>query len=346
MKKNKPFKICNELIHPGETLSLALPLPEIYSCAPLFMPIKVIHGKKSGPCLLVTAAMHGNELNGTEIINQLFNLKQLKRLSGTLILVPVMNVHALMNRTRHLPGGVDLSQCFPGSPEGTHAARMAHVFIQEIFKLADYAVDLQTGLLNFSNLPQIYVHSEDEEAMSLAKTFNAPVISDITLGEGALSTYALNEGTPLLVYEAGEAMRFDEHAIKVGIRGVLNIMRELKMLPEARSKSQPMQSFHAQENIWIRAASSGISHTTCELGQHVKVGEVVCTIKDPFGAADPITIKSPDEGVIVGKNNLPLVNEGDGLFQLAVFKKMAHAATHLEEWEEKSLERFEDAERA
>lgn len=344
MPKNTPLKICSETIHAGETLSLALPLPAIYSCAPLFMPIKVVHGKQAGPCLLITAAMHGNELNGTEIINRIFNSKLLKRLSGTLILVPVLNVYGLINRSRYLPGGVDLNTCFPGSSAGTHAARMANIFIEEIFKHADYCIDLQTGHINYSNLPQVYVNEEDDKAKDLAESFNAPVISNIPIEEGMLSTYARRQSIPFLMYEAGEAMRFDEHAIKVGHKGILNIMKKLAMLPSTQSRAELLKSFNAQKNIWVRASISGISHTSCQLGQHIKMGEAICTINDPFGAADPVTIKSPDEGVIVGKNNLPLVHEGEGLFQLAVFKKMSHAATHLEEWKEKSLEHFKKSE--
>lgn len=120
--KNKPLQICNETIHPGENLSLALPLPELFSCAPLYMPIKVLHGKQAGPCLLVTAAMYGNEINGTEIINRLLEVAALKRLRGTLIAVPVLNVYGLINRSRYLPGGFDLDRCFPGSKSGTHRA--------------------------------------------------------------------------------------------------------------------------------------------------------------------------------------------------------------------------------
>src|SRR3990167_6788754 len=123
-----PFKICNETIHPGERLSIALPLPELFSCAPMYMPIKVIRGKKPGPCLLVIAAMRGNELNGAEIINRLWNLSSLKHVQGTLIMVPVMNVYGLVNRSRYLPGNINFDHSFPGSESGSHAERFAYVF--------------------------------------------------------------------------------------------------------------------------------------------------------------------------------------------------------------------------
>ncbi len=340
--KASNLNICNETIYPGERLSLALPLPEIFSCAPLYMPVKVIHGKQPGSCLLVTAAMNGNELNGTEIINRLLNHSELKRIAGTLIAVPVLNVYGLVNRSRYLPGGIDLDRCFPGSKTGTHAARMAYRFTQEIFSLADVCVDLQTGFMNYTNLPQVYVNFKDENAKALASVFNAPVISNKLCEKGMLSTMAYKHEKPFLLYEAGEAMRFDEHAIKVGIQGIVKVMRSLKMLPEKPQKKETaLKSFFADKNIWVRASTSGISHTHHRLGQHVKKGEVLCTINDPFGATDSTSIKSPEEGIIVGKNNLPLVHEGEGLLQLAVFPKMQHAASHLGDWKEKSTAKID-----
>lgn len=336
--KSSPLTIFSETIHPGEQLSLALPLPELFSCAPLYMPIKVLHGKQSGPCLLVTAVMHGNELNGTEIINRLLSSINIKHLRGTLIAVPVLNVYGLINRSRYLPGGLNLDSCFPGSESGTHAARMAHAFSAEIFSKADYCVDLQTGFINYSNLPQVYVHFEHDKAKDLAVSFNAPVISKLDKAPGRLSTLAYEQNKPHLIYEAGEAMRFDEHAIKVGVKGIQNLMRKIEMLPEKSKRETPARTFFAEKNIWVRASTSGISHTQHKLGQHIKKGEKLCIIKDPFGATDSAIIKCPEDAIIVGINNTPLVHEGEGLFQLAVFPKMEHAATHLEDWNEKSAE--------
>lgn len=334
VEKNTPLSFCNETIHPGEALSLALPLPELYSCAPLYMPIKVIHGKLSGPCLLVTAAMHGNELNGTEIINQLLSLPSIKKLRGTLIAIPVVNVYGLINRSRTLPGGLELDRCFPGSKSGSNAARVAHLFATEIFSKADYCIDLQTGFLNYSNFPQVYINFADEQAKHLATIFSAPVISNIDRPKGSLRQLAYEQDKPFLLYEAGEAMRFDSHAIKTGLRGILNVMRELHMLSPRHEKQH--KCFFTEKNIWIRASTSGISHTRYNLGDLVHAGDEISVIKDPFGASDSVSIKSPEEAVIVGKNNLPLVHEGEALFQLAIFPKMQQVASHLEDWHEKS----------
>jgi len=333
--KNQSFKICDVSVHPGESLSLALPLPELFSCSPLYMPIKVVNGKQAGPCIVVMAAMHGNELNGTEIINRLMESPSLKKLKGTLIAIPVVNVYGLMTRTRYLPGGKSLDNCFPGVETGTHAARFAKLFLNEVFNKADYAIDLQTGFLNHTNLPQVYATKNDEQSMMLAKAFNPPVISCTEAAPNSLRAYAHKHDIPYIVYEAGEAMRFDGHAIKIGLKGVNNILRKLGALQEkSSSKTKSAKNFVTEGNVWLRASTSGVSHSKIKLGQLVKKGELLTSIKDPFGASETEAITSPYDAIIVGKNNLPLVHEGESLFQLAIFPEMEKAASHLETWKE------------
>lgn len=331
--KNKSLAFFNETIYPGESVSLAMPLPELFSCAPLYMPIKVIHGRQQGPCMLITAAMHGNELNGTEIINRLLQHSTLKNLRGTLIAVPVVNVYGLISRSRYLPGDVELTRSFPGSTTGTHAARLANLLVTEILSKADICIDLQTGLLNYTNFPQIYVDVEDDTARQLAEQFKTPVISNMEYPHGSFQLAAKENNIPTLIYEAGEAMRFDEHAIKVGLNGLLKIMRSLAMLAKNNRKEPKLNTgFLAEKEIWVRASTSGISHSKLKLGAYVKKNDELCVIKDPFGTTEDVAILSPEDAIVVGKNNLPLIHEGEGLFQLAVFSKMQDTAEHLEVW--------------
>lgn len=333
INKNKSFKICNETVHPGEHLTLAFPLPEIYSYAPLHMPIKIAHGKLEGPCLLVIAAMHGNELNGTDIINKLFGYKGLSRLRGTIIMVPVMNVYGLLTRSRFLPGEIELDRSFPGSKTGNLASRMAHMFVKEIFSKADMCIDLQTGGLNSSNLPHVYINKQDVQAEKLARLFNAPVISYTATEKGMLRTYAFKQSKPYLLYEAGEALRFDAYAIKVGLQGILNVMQGVGMLPSKKKSGDRLNSFIAEKNIWIRSVTSGISHSNYKLGARVKKGATLCVIKDPFDTTAPVKVESPEDAIVVGMNHLPLVHEGEKLFQLATFPKMTQVASELEGWQ-------------
>lgn len=331
--KNNNLTICNQTIYPGEQASLALPLPELFSCAPMYMPIKVFHGKHAGPCLLVTAAMHGNELNGAEIINRLMQSSALKKLKGTLIAVPIMNVYGFINKTRTMPGGTPLNANFPGSAHGSHAARLAHLFCSEIFSLAQYSIDLQTGSLNHTNLPQIFVTEDNHDALTLARAFAAPVISEVRAQKGSLRAYANSCQIPHLVYEAGEAMRFDESSIKIGTKGIINVMRHIGMLPTtSKLSTNPQKSFIMRDTRWVRSPTSGISHSNIKLGQQVKRGELLCVIKDPFGAGDDMPVKAPFDGVVVSVNNLPLVYEGVTLFELAAFERLTQAAEHIEDW--------------
>ncbi|MBA3662100.1 MAG: succinylglutamate desuccinylase/aspartoacylase family protein [Gammaproteobacteria bacterium] len=331
--KNTTLKFCNETIHPGEMLSLALPLPQLFSCAPLYMPIKLLHGKVSGPCILIIAAMYGNEINGTEIIHRLLSLPAIAKLKGTLIAIPVLNVHGLINRSRFLPGGINLNSHFPGNEHGTNVERLANIFVTEIFNKADVCINLQTGPVNCTNLPMVQFHSNDEKTMELAQAFNAPVMVKSEFDSGSLEELSNEKAKPFLTYLGGEAMRFDQRAIKVGVEGILNIMRKTGMLPEKITKSVKVtQSVLADNLMWVSASSSGTNHTKQKLGQPVKKGDLLCTIKDPFGTADNVTLCSPKEGIIVGQSNTPLAHEGDGLFQIAVFPEVHQVADHLEQW--------------
>jgi predicted deacylase len=340
--KNTKITICNENIHPGECSSLALPLPELFSCAPMYMPIKIVHGKCAGPCLLVIAAMHGNELNGAEIINRLLQSNNIKKLQGTLIAIPIMNVYGFINKTRTLPGGTLLSHNFPGTAHGSHAARLAHLFCRDIFSLADYCIDLQTGWINHTNLPHVFTTENNEDELSLARAFAAPTISAITPQKGSLRTYANKTQTPYLVYEAGEAMRFNESAIRIGVKGIINVMRHTKMLSPSKNTSATKKiPYIMRDSRWVRSPSSGISRSKIALGQQVKQGEVLATIKDPFGAGEDIQVHAPFDGIVVSINNLPLVYEGISLFQLASYEKLSLAASQIENWlddSERSLE--------
>jgi len=335
--KNANITICNETIHSGEQVSLALPLPELFSCAPMYMPIKVIHGRQAGPCLLVIAAMHGNELNGAEVVNRLLQSKGISKLKGTLIAVPIMNVYSFINKTRTMPGGATLGTSFPGNSHGSHAARLAHLFCSEVFALADYCIDLQTGWLNHSNLPQVFATDDNQKELELAHAFGAPVISELAAQKGSLRAFANTKEKPYLVYEAGEAMRFDETSIRIGVKGVTNVMKHIGMISKvSKSNSSKQKSFLMRDNQWIRSPTSGISHAVVKLGQQVKKGELLTIIKDPFGAGSDISVTSPFNAVVVSINNLPLVYEGLPLFQLAAFERLSLAATHIEDWVDES----------
>lgn len=331
-KWKSQLKICNEVIHPGETLSLALRLPELYTCLPAYMPVKVFHGKKPGPCVLVFAAVNGDEVNGTAIINRLTSFKRLKKISGTLIAIPVVNVFGMANKSKFLPGNMDLSTSFPGSKTGTHADRIADLFLTELFEKADYAVSIETGPLNHSYLPEISLDLSIEENRKLAQSFGAPIVKKVDEQPNSLAEIASQRDVNLITYTGGENLRFDTQAIKIGLRGIINLLTYLEMVPNTENKkTKNPETFFIQKSKWVRSSHSGISSNQVKLGAHVKKNTILSLIEDPFGNLSSQQIVSESDGIIIGINNIPLVKEGEALFNLA---SLAGSDSHLERWNE------------
>lgn len=334
--KQSSLTICNCTIHPGEMVNLAMPLPERYSCAPLYMPIKVIHGKEKGPCLILFSTLKGTELNGLEITNRITHNTRADQIKGTVIGVPVLNVYGLTHFPSMLPMGGNLADCFPGQPNGSFGERIAYLFTQEILKKADYCIELQTGGLNHNILPQVYCNFKNTQAKHLAKSFQSPVVTNVTLKGNLLRQTTEELGIPLLVYQAGEAMRFDEHAIAIGVNGVNNIMKVLNILPQ--SIEREIEPIFSQDEDWIVTQSGGILHTTVSLGQKIRKGEVIGEITDPFGTDFFEKIKAPKQGIVVGINTTPLLHEGLPIFKIASFLDYEQAGSTIEEWEKKHPE--------
>jgi len=296
----------------------------------MFLPVYIKHGKKPGPTLFVSAAIHGDELNGIEIISRLINSKSVKNLRGTLIAVPLVNAYGVLNLDRYLPDRRDLNRSFPGSKKGSLASRLAHIFMTEIVQQCDYGIDLHTGAIHRSNLPQIRANLDDKETLSMAQAFGAPVLINSNLRDGSLRESANELGIPILLYEAGEALRFDEVSIRAGYRGIINVMRHLEMLSKRSSKKPPIKPFIARESGWVRAPDSGFVMHQRKLGDFVNKGDVLAVIKDPFG--DVIdNIKSHTAGIIIGKQNIPLVHEGEAVYHIAYVNKAQESVVeHIE----------------
>jgi predicted deacylase len=330
VSRNRPITIGNTTVEPGQRVAIDLPVADLYTGTSLSMPVKVISGRRAGPVMFICAAIHGDELNGVEIIRRLLKRKILRSMRGTLIAVPVVNVHGFLIQSRYLPDRRDLNRSFPGSPRGSIAARMADTFLTEIVAKADCGLDLHTGALNRSNLPQIRADLDDERNLELAKQFGAPVIIDSTIRDGSLRECAAERGIPLLVYEAGEALRFDDIAIRAGLRGIIRVMRHLGMLPESTS-GKSLVPVIAASTSWVRAPSSGIVSRKAELGMRVLKGQPLAAVGDPLGE-DQENVPAPFDGIVIGRSNLPLAHEGDALFNVAAFKSVSRAETRVEQF--------------
>ena len=328
------FDIAGETILPGETRTIALPATQFYTNTPVTIPVHVINGKKPGPRLFVSAAIHGDEINGVEIIRRLLKQSTLKRLKGTLIAIPVVNVHGFIQQTRYLPDRRDLNRSFPGSRKGSLAARLARIFMDEVVKKCTHGIDLHTGAIHRANIPQVRANLEDEETLAMAKAFSVPVMLNSSIRDGSLREAANELGIPILLYEAGEALRFDEVSIRAGLRGIIRVMRQINMLPNpARPYKEPKRSVIAQGSSWVRAANSGIVRFKVPLGSQVTEGQSLGFIYDPLGEGET-DILSPYDGIVIGRVNNPLIYEGDALFHIAYFRKVEVVAEQVEEFTE------------
>lgn len=329
MARNNGITIGDTEVAPGERVNVNLPVADLYTATSLSMPMQVICGRKAGPVLFVSAAVHGDELNGVEIIRRLLKRKILRSIRGTLLAVPIVNVHGFLNQSRYLPDRRDLNRSFPGSPRGSIASRLANTFLTNVVSKADYGVDLHTGAIDRSNLPQIRGNLDDEVTLELARAFGAPVIVNANVRDGSLRACAVELDIPILIYEAGEALRFDEISIRAGLRGIMNVMRSIGMLPEGKDRKR-VDPVLARATSWVRAPDSGIVVGKATLGSSTVKGQRLATISDPLGGEEDHVV-APFDGIIIGRSNLPLTHEGEALFNIAAFRSISRAEGLVED---------------
>jgi hypothetical protein len=283
--------------------------------------------------LCLTAAIHGDELNGVDIIRRVIRHRALRKLGGTVLAVPIVNVFGFINRSRYLPDRRDLNRSFPGREQGSIAGRLAHLIATEIVANADFGIDLHTGAIGRTNLPQVRANLRDPVVRSMAEAFGSPVIIDSALRDGSLRRFAADKGVPVIVYEAGEALRFDELSIRAGVRGIVRVLRSLDMLPEHKSTPAKTQPVRANTTTWIRSPSSGMFRSACRLGARVTAGQPLGTVADPFGER-AVEISAPASGLVIGRSTSPLAHEGDALFHIARFDDSREAQAAFDEFQE------------
>lgn len=324
-----PLTIGGTTVLPGTRTTVDLPVADLYTHATLTMPVHVMRGRRPGPTVFLSAALHGDELNGVEIIRRVLRLGALRSLRGTLIAVPIVNVHGFLRHSRYLPDRRDLNRSFPGSAHGSVASRLANVFVKQILEQSDYGIDLHTGAIHRPNLPQVRANLDDAETHRLAEAFGCPLMVNAALREGSLREYAYACGVPLVLYEAGEALRFDEFSIRAGVRGITGVLRELKMLPlRGRRKVGPPPVIALDSN-WVRAPESGILRSSVDLGARVTKGQLLALVADPFGEKE-IEVRAEHAGVVIGRSNLPLAHAGDALYHVARVSSVREVADRVE----------------
>lgn len=309
------IKINGYEVHRGQSSIIKLNTYRLPTRTDIEIPVSVYRSANKGPVVLLIAGMHGDEINGIEIIRRLIVKNHFNNLlCGTIIAIPVINIISFIYGTRSLPDGRDLNRCFPGSLNGSLGSRIAHDLMREVIPQIDIGLDFHTGGASRSNYPQVRCIVENFVNMELAHHFGAPFILNSAFRDKSLRKEAARIKKTILVYEGGESLRFDEFAIQEGFDGCLRLLNKLGMINTPVSERQ---SRVIDKTTWVRAQSAGMFHPLKKLGNLVRKNEVIGAISDPYGEFE-VKIKSPSNGYIIGQNNLPTTNRGDALIHIGI----------------------------
>lgn len=313
--RRQPFRIADHAIPGGRRQVVELPISRLYSGTPVALPIIVLHGKAVGPTVWVSAAVHGDEICGVETIRRVLAEINPRQMNGTIIAVPVVNVHGFNSGDRYLPDRRDLNRSFPGSKRGSLAGRVADLMMSMVVERCSVGIDLHTGSDHRTNYPHIRADLNDEETLALARTFAPPLALHSRTRDGSIRQAATEAGAKVLLFEGGEALRFDPHAIEVSRVGVLRVLHSLQML-EGEAPAGSAETIVSQKSRWLRASTSGILHLDVELGQQVAKGQQLATTYDTFGKRLAST-RARNVGVVIAHTQHPLVNRGDAIVHVA-----------------------------
>lgn len=324
-----PFEFGGETIAPGTRRTVDLPVSSLSDHTPVTMSVQVVHGRKPGPVMFVSAAIHGDEVIGVEIVRRVLRAPALKSMAGTILAVPIVNTFGFLNQSRYLPDRRDLNRCFPGTPTGSLGARLAHIFLEKIVARADFGIDLHSAAIQRSNLPQIRLTPGNARLAQMGDAFGAPVLLHSKLREGSLRMAAEQRGVDVLLYEAGEGLRFDELAARTGVSGILRVMQQQGMIGSKGVPKHRSNPVTCARSVWFRAPAGGLLRTYRGIGDLVEEGTLLGSISDPFGETE-VLVLATEPGIIVGRSNLPVVNEGDALFHVAETPRPAHAEAAME----------------
>lgn len=311
----KQVIIGNQEVQPGEFREININIARLPSHTLIDTPIYVSRSMKDGPVLALIAGMHGDELNGMEVVRRILDrgLHKVKR--GTVVCMPVINIYGFLNYSREVPDGKDVNRSFPGRRNGSLASRVAYYLMHDVIPFIDCGIDFHTGGAMRSNYPQVRAVLRDDVNMDLARAFGAPFTIDMPFRPNSLRKEASRKGKKIIVYEGGESLRFDAHAIEEGVAGTLRLMKHLNMIdnaPEPKEENRVIWN-----SSWIRARHAGLFQPNIQCGQLVRRGEWVGTITDPFGEFKE-EIKTQHTGYVIGLNNGPVINAGDALIHLGM----------------------------
>jgi uncharacterized protein len=278
--------------------------------------LRVLHGATDGPTIFISGAIHGDEIVGAEIIRRLRRRLNARAIAGTVLLVPVVNVLGFLNHERTLPDHRDLNRSFPGAGRGSLATQVANTFYKKVIKRCSFGIDIHSAAAHRYNLPQIRIAAGEPHLLELAMAFGAPAVVEASLRPGSMRAVAREQGVEMLLLEAGEALRFDEFSIRVGLAGIMRVMAKLGMIDDADIPGTPAASAHTTRSLWLRAPVGGIARLTRLSGALIRKGERLGTVGDILGEHNHALV-SPIDGIVIGHTNLPVVNQGDALLHIA-----------------------------
>lgn len=314
-KTNQPLEILGTEILPGKGAQLNLHVARLHTHTPVQVPVIVQRAKKPGPCVLLMAGSHGDEINGVEIVRKMIHSGLNKPDTGTIICIPVFNIFGFLNLTRELPDGRDLNRSFPGTKNGSLASQFAYHFMQEIAPHVDVVLDFHTGGAQRNNAPQIRIVPDDTPSFEMAKVFNAPFIVGSKLIPKSIREAFAKLDVPFLLYEGGTTQRIEQNVVQTGINGAVRVLEYLGV----KTPSEQLQMIEPSKllinNRWLRAPQSGMFELAVANEAFVQRGDVLGYVRDPFGKREK-PIKAPESAYIFCVNESPVVNKGDAIFHI------------------------------
>jgi predicted deacylase len=311
----RSVNIAGQEIQPGEFKEININIARLPSHTQIDTPIYVSRSLQDGPILALIAGMHGDEINGMEIVRRILDRGLHQVLRGTVVCMPVINVYGFLNYSRDVPDGKDVNRSFPGTKNGSLASRVAYHLMNEVIPFIDCGIDFHTGGAMRANYPQVRAVLRDEKNVALANAFCAPFTIDAPFRPNSLRREASRKGKNIIVYEGGESLRFDMHAIEEGVNGTLRLMKHLNMIDSAPISKEENRVIWS--STWVRAKHAGLFQPSIQCGQLVHRGDWVGTITDPFGEFKE-EVKSHETGYVIGLNNSPVINAGDALMHLGI----------------------------
>ncbi len=318
VEENRNITIGEQTVSPGEDKLLSISIDRLPTGTLIDIPIFVFNAKKPGPTILVQAGLHGDEINGIEMVRRMLAEKRFNVTKGAVIAVPILNIFGFIHFSRDVPDGKDVNRSFPGTKNGSMASRMAYHYMAEIMGQIDFVIDLHTGGGQRHNFPQIRYTAEDAQSAMLAEVFNAPISFSSKLIKGSFRNAAYRMNTPTIVFEAGESMRFDDYSILEGMQGILNILEHFGMISNSEPKyGERNKTVHLKSRRWLRAPTAGMFIPKITNGNEITKGQILGILTDTF-AKQTKQIKAPFDGYVFCINHQAVVNQGEALFHVGM----------------------------